>query len=82
MAVALKELQTDGAGHELLGVGHKGVERVFEWAVPLAVVHGGGPILLELNLSLEQVALNANVLECLMGGNERQRREPHSTRGS
>lgn len=59
MAVALKELQTDSAGHELLGIGHKGVERVLERAVPLAVVHGGGPILLELDLGLEQVALDA-----------------------
>ena len=72
MAVALKELQADGAGHELLGVGHKGVECVFERAVPLAVVHGGGPILLELDLGLEQVALDADVLERLVGGDERQ----------
>lgn len=72
MAVALKELQTDSAGHELLGIGHKGVERVLERAVPLAVVHGGGPILLELDLGLEQVALDADVLERLVGGDERQ----------
>ena len=72
MAVALKELQTDSAGHELLGIGHKGIERVFERAVPLAVVHGGGPILLELDLGLEQVALDADVLERLVGGDERQ----------
>ena len=72
MAVALKELQTDGTGHELLGIGHKGVERVLERAVPLAVIHGGGPILLELNLGLEQVALNADVLKRLVGGDKRQ----------
>ena len=72
MAVALKELQADGAGHELLGIGHKGVERVLERAVPLAVVHGGGPILLELDLGLEQVTLDADVLERLVGGDERQ----------
>ena len=72
MAVTLKELQADGAGNELLGIGHKGIERVLERAVPLAVIHGGGPILLELNLGLEQVALDANVLKRLVGGDECQ----------
>ncbi len=69
----LEELETHRAGHELLGLGHKGVERLLERAEPLAVVHAGSPGLLEIQLLVKHVALEREVLEGLVRRDEGER---------
>ncbi len=71
-AVALVELQAHGTGNALLSGGHEGIYRMLQRAEPLAVVHHGCPVVLQVQLVAQNLALQAHVLKAAMGNDEGQ----------
>ena len=69
-AAALEQLHLHGAGDELLGFGEERVEGVLQRAEPLAVIHGGGPLMLEVELEVLRLTVEAQGLERLVGRDE------------
>src|SRR5690606_3481061 len=71
-AAAVEE-EADVAGDVALGVGDEGVERALERGEPLAVVDELGPALVDDLLEAGLLALDRDVLQLLVGGDERDR---------
>ena len=72
-ARSLEEAQAHVAGHELLRGLDEAVERLFERREPHAVVDELGPLLLDAELVVQHLTLEAQVLERLVRGDERER---------
>ena len=71
-AVALIELQANGAGYTLLSGCHESINSMLEGAEPLAVVYHGCPVMLEVQLVAQNLALEAHVLEAAVSNDKSQ----------
>ena len=71
-AVALVELQANGTGYTLLSGCHEGINSVLEGAEPLAVVYHSCPVMLEVQLVAQNLALETHILKATMSNDQGQ----------